>query len=337
MRQTRKGFTLVELLVVIAIIGVLVALLLPAVQAAREASRRASCVNNLKQVGLALVNYESAKKVFPAGRHGCDLPIASGKNACGCSPEGVKEDGASAFVELLPFLEYSELYDMVHYERGGIWSYVDSPVDYTNFFFTDPDRKRLVTTRISVMVCPSSSAGPRCPTCEGLGDSEAAVGSYAAMHGRRNRFIDDPAGIVSKSNVRCLNDGLFNYKFKRKVKQMTDGTSKTIAFGEVLAPDTPDGQNLWSQAWHGGGGMRNTVNPINTPPGRVPPGATPADPYAECTYGPCWNGAFGSEHTGGANFCFADGHVTFVSELISTTVYEAAATYAGGESGVDVN
>ena len=329
--KTRTAFTLVELLVVIAIIGVLVALLLPAVQQAREAARRSSCINNLKQQGLALVNYESAKKLFPAGRHGCDLPIASGKNACGCSPDGVKEDGASAFVELLPYMEYSELYDMVHYDKGGIWSYV-SP--YDAFFSAGDERKILVTTRIPVMVCPSSSAGPMCPTCEGLGDSEAAVGSYAAMHGTRNIFIDHPTG---KSNTRCLNDGLFNYKLKRKVREMTDGTSKTIAFGEVLAPDTPDGQNLWSQAWHGGGGMRNTVNPINTPPGRVPPGSSTYKPWAECTYGPCWNGAFGSEHTGGANFCFADGHVTFVSELISTTVYEAAATYAGGESGVDVN
>src|SRR5690242_7162307 len=102
------GFTLVELLVVIAIIGVLVALLLPAVQAAREAARRSSCTNNLKQLGLAIVNYESAKKVFPAGRHGCDLaynPSSGKKNTCGCSTDGTKEDGASAFVEMLPFME----------------------------------------------------------------------------------------------------------------------------------------------------------------------------------------------------------------------------------------
>jgi prepilin-type N-terminal cleavage/methylation domain-containing protein/prepilin-type processing-associated H-X9-DG protein len=335
LRESRLGFTLVELLVVIAIIGILIALLLPAVQAAREAARRSSCTNNLKQIGLGLLNYESAKKAFPAGRHGCDLPITSGANRCGCSTEGVKEDGASSFVELLPFMEYSDLYSLVHYERGGIWSYVTSPVDYSNFFSTDPERKLLVTTRISLMICPSSTAGPKCEACATAGyavpdDVESAVGSYAAMHGQWNIY-------TMNSNVRCLNDGLFNYKIRRKIKQITDGMSKTIAFGEVQAPDTPDGYNVWTQAFHGGGPMRNAVNPINTPPGKVPPNAPDYKPLAECRYGPCWNGAFGSDHSGGAIFCFADGHVTFIRETISTTVYKAAATYAGGESGVDIN
>jgi prepilin-type N-terminal cleavage/methylation domain-containing protein/prepilin-type processing-associated H-X9-DG protein len=335
----RKAFTLVELLVVIAIIGILVALLLPAIQAAREAARRAQCTNNLKQTGIALLNYESAKKNFPAGRHGCDVPRLSGTNWCGCettSAGGVKEDGASAFVEILPYMEYSSLYDLVHYDRGGIWSYVTSPVDYTKFFSTDPERKQLVTTRIPAMVCPSSTAAPICEGCgAGYNDPEdkvSATGSYATVIGTLSIYSPPYFPGVSASNHRCMNTGLFVYKLKRKIKQITDGTSKTFAVGEVKGEDTGDGFNLWSQAFHGGSCMRNTVNPLNTPVG-----FPFAKPQAECQYGPCWNGAFGSNHAGGALFCFADGHVTFISDNIATTAYEAAATYAGGEVVPDVN
>ena len=329
----RTAFTLVELLVVIAIIGILVALLLPAVQAAREAARCAQCTNNLKQIGIALLNYESAKKTFPAGRHGCDLHLAS-PGFCGCSNEAVKEDGASAFVELLPFMEYSNLYDLVHYDKGGIWSYEPA---YSGFFSdADPSRKQLVTTRIPMFVCPSSTGSPTCDSC-GVGyndpeDKVSATSSYATVIGHLNTYSPAFFPGVSASNHRCMNTGLFVYKLKRKIKQITDGTSKTIAVGEVKGEDTSDGFNLWSQAFHGGSMMRNTVNALNTPPG------TPAaKPYSECRYGPCWNGAFGSNHAGGGLFCFADGHVTFFSDNIDKTAYDAAATYAQNEAVSDAN
>jgi prepilin-type processing-associated H-X9-DG protein len=221
-------------------------------------------------------------------------------------------------------MEYSSLYDLVHYDRGGIWSYVTSPVDYTKFFSTVPERKQMVMTRVPEMVCPSSTAGPTCDSCgSGYNDPEdkiSATGSYAGVEGTLN--------IKDGSNTRCKNTGLFVYKFTRKFKQITDGTSKTFAFGEVKGADTHDGFNLWTQAFRNGSTMRNTKNAINTPPGTPKNSAT----HIDCQYGPCWNGAFGSDHPGGAMFCFADGHVTFVTDNIATDIYEAAATYAGNES-----
>ena len=127
--KNSRGFTLVELLVVIAIIGVLVALLLPAVQAAREAARRMSCSNNLKQYGIAQLNYESTKKTFPPARPGPDAtssqevrsigrpagPRASGGN-------GYERSGVSGFVLVLPFMEQQALYNQFDIDRGdGVW------------------------------------------------------------------------------------------------------------------------------------------------------------------------------------------------------------------------
>ncbi|MEX0641138.1 MAG: DUF1559 domain-containing protein, partial [Pirellulales bacterium] len=222
-RPTTPGFTLVELLVVIAIIGILVALLLPAVQAAREAARRAQCTNNLKQVGIALLNYEGVKRVFPAGRHGCD--VADTTRVCGCSGEPVKEDGASAFVELLPFMEENTLYDLVHYDRGGLWSYEQA----YEIFFPDADRKKVATTRLASMVCPSSTAAPTCDTCTGPGDQdkEGSTGSYATVQGTLNINSAPIPPNTKSGNNRCMNTGLFVYKLKRKLKKITDGTSKT--------------------------------------------------------------------------------------------------------------
>jgi prepilin-type N-terminal cleavage/methylation domain-containing protein len=106
-----KAFTLVELLVVIAIIGILIALLLPAVQAAREAARRSSCTNNLKQIGLAMLNYESARKRFPPGRLSCE-----GGSPCGALPADRRRNSSSALVMILPFIEHQPLYDQCRYD-----------------------------------------------------------------------------------------------------------------------------------------------------------------------------------------------------------------------------
>jgi prepilin-type processing-associated H-X9-DG protein len=234
-------------------------------------------------------------------------------------------------------MEYSNLYDLVHYDRGGIWSYVTSPVDYTQFLTADADgaRKQLVTTPVPAFHCPSSTAAPTCEGCTDPMEQVSATGSYATVIGHLNTYSGTFFPGISASNHRCINTGLFVYKLKRKLKQITDGTSKTIAVGEVKGEDTNDGDNIWSEAFHGGSMMRDTVNALNTPPGT--PKTVPHSAFIECTYGPCWNGAFGSNHPGGALFCFADGHVTYFSDNIDFAVYQATSTYAQNETVSDAN
>ena len=337
--RTRIAFTLVELLVVIAIIGILIALLLPAVQAAREAARRSQCLNNLKQHGLALANYESAKKCFPAGRHGCQRSYATTgsdaqNNLGGCSHSndpnpaiaaGIAEDGASLFVELLQFLEGSDLYRLYHPERGGIYN------DNGSYATTwrDADRTALVMASPSIMRCPSTTAGLTLfmgNNASGVAEY-SAVGSYAGVEGSKS-YTNNGTNVGYFQNT-----GLFAYKIKKKRKQISDGTSSTIAIGEVIGGDNDVEYNVWTYAFRDVTCMRNTLNPINTPPG-----APFTPPLADCKYAtgsppsPCWNGAFGSNHKGGASFAFVDGHVSYLSENIATGVYQAISTIACGEA-----
>lgn len=161
-KNPKNAFTLIELLVVIAIIAILIGLLLPAVQKVREAAARMKCQNNLKQLGLALLNYESTYNAFPAGRHGCD-GILNGP----CANDSlVQRNGASAFLQLLPFMELEALYktfdqNNLPYNQGGTWT----------------AKSKGIETRPSVMVC-SSDISDKFILTSGL---NAATGSYAQI------------------------------------------------------------------------------------------------------------------------------------------------------------
>lgn len=314
------GFTLVELLVVIAIIGILVALLLPAVQAAREAARRAQCSNNLKQIGLALQNHLSTKKVFPAGRYGCD-----GEVGTPCSGVATKDRvGPSGFVALLPFLEEQQLYDLF-----AIDVFVDGPwltVAGSGTTAWIPRYVDALQSRPQVFVCPSDDPDLCCPTFGAniiVGKSHflrpgdcAARGNYA--------FSLGTGGPPANGQMKFRNDGAFLYVYQYGSKQFTDGLSKTMFVGEAMDTTSPHNAIVWSLGYRLST-LRTTVNAVNTPPGE---GIT-SDLY----YPPAkQNGAFGSRHPGGAQFLFGDGRVTFVSDNIDRVSYNALATRAGADT-----
>jgi len=224
-RSTRKGgFTLVELLVVIAIIGILIALLLPAVQAAREAARRAQCSSNMKQVALALLNYESNHKVLPPGRMGCD-------NNPRC-PAVAQRVGTSAFVCILPFMEEQAVYDMFDFEDG--------PWGYSSTWYVGSGGEA-IGQRIASYICPSDNSNEFAdtskvgPTAYDIGSRKAAVGNFALCAGTAGPGPD----IDGKSvDYKYDNDGVFYYSKAHKLRDISDGTSTTFFVGEVIEAHT---------------------------------------------------------------------------------------------------
>ncbi len=333
MRNKRDGFTLVELLVVIAIIGILVALLLPAVQAAREAARRTQCTNNLKQLGLAAMNYESTYGAFPAARRGCDGYVVwcADVQATGNVPGvNLKTQGASVFVQLLPFMEQQALFDMFDIKNKTVWDNGD-----WSGFVTDPQLIAAVGTSLPELICPSDGDLKRYADLayQATGKFPAATGSYAGVAGDVGPpggndvlfpYRADPSG--QPFELKYNNTGVFFYVHRIKIRQITDGTSNTMFFGETIeghARLATDGtgdllaNNIWSNGNRCNSSMRTTVNPLNT---------IPELGESIQNTGTRTNCGFNSRHSGGANFAMGDGSVTFLSDDISEDVYRKMST-----------
>lgn len=207
MTTYRRAFTLVELLVVIAIIGVLVGLLLPAVQAAREAARAISCRNNLKQLGLALQNYESAHRRFPPGR-GSPLPRAF-----------------STFAYLLPQLEQAPLHAKIDFNQA--------PIEFSAGATQYDGSANLPVAKValSVLNCPSEIFDKRVP---GL---NFGASNYA---GNVGTGLKDLGSLVNA-------DGVFYLDSQTKFRDLLDGTTSTIAFGERLLGAGSSSSGLWDK------------------------------------------------------------------------------------------
>jgi len=343
----RRGFTLIELLVVIAIIAVLIALLLPAVQAAREAARRAQCVNNLKQIGLALHNYHSSQDSFPIG-----------EMRPGIGPSG--QNGAwqywGALALLAPYMEQSAAYNTMNF---NYWAASDPPNTTTQ------------NMTVSSFLCPSD--GGRDGSIQN--NYKASTGTFAKIQ---------TGGGSNGQGSGLPTNGMFTLNLCYGVRDATDGTSNTIAFGEQMGGDGQRAKWTRSDGWGGGisgwdlaaggtgvigdalaeftqfktmeascdangyrkanvteanwagrwwtvGGFNLSLfNTIQTPNGPHVMGCR-----SDCSSG-CWPEQNGpamstSPHPGGAGFLFSDGSVRFIKDSIAQKTYMGLGTRNGGE------
>jgi prepilin-type N-terminal cleavage/methylation domain-containing protein/prepilin-type processing-associated H-X9-DG protein len=289
------GFTLIELLIVIAIIGVLLGLLLPAVQVGRESSRRGVCGNNLRQIGLALQSYHAQHGSFPAGAHLHKVEL---------------QLGISWRVMILPQLDEASLYDRIQPTADG---------GASDFSFR--------SSRLGVYVCPSTP--PRQQDSLAFVDSNYAGIAGAGRANDRLDLEDNACGDI-------YTDGAFFPGSRTKLNRIADGSSYTLAIGErsYVFRDWMSGAT-----WVGAppfqictNAANNVRYPINADPTQFgfykfdSEAAIPAlktmllnDLY------------FGSQHPGGAQFCFSDGSVRMFLSTIDFTVFEDMSTIAGGE------
>ncbi len=310
--RTNKGFTLIELLVVIAIIAILIALLLPAVQQAREAARRTSCRNKMKQIGLALHNYHDAHKVFPYAVTN-DGSIESG------SAVSARILNHTGWLLLLPYFEQNNLYEQIDFNQAT-GDYVRNSMQSMLVGSTDNGNNRVVSRLLDVLICPTDDGDPyyrgttvnymlsAASQAAGLFPAETSYGFSVERH------FDSQNLWVSESKMTRR---LFGVSSNSRIKDIKDGTSQTAAVIHGTL-DVKDGQaNAWGIArWVSNGIDLAASEGINfwpccpwwsTPNTNTTPGTTRG-----------W-GAPGSQHTGGIFVLMADGSVQWLTENIDTT------------------
>ena len=295
-KRTPRGFTLIELLVVIAIIAILIGLLLPAVQKVREAAARMSCSNNLKQIGLAAMNYESSYGVLPPG----DTGFSS-------TPTNTNPSYLGTLAFILPQVEQTALYNLIPQtmitvpNTGGAW-------------WGNGNSWSAANNSVKTYLCPSDTASTLTPT-SGIWaylytDTNGGFTLYGGYFGPgnatlgRTNYVANAGYIGSDYPLYC---GPYFTLSKTKIVAITDGTSNTVAFGEYLGGTNP-GSRDFVGTWMGGGAMATYWGLAPTTTGAT---GQPATGW--------WQ--FAGPHTGGVLFSMCDGSVRSISRSISQTIF----------------
>lgn len=290
--RRQRGFTLIELLVVIAIIAILIALLLPAVQQAREAARRTSCKNNLKQLGIAMHNYHETHRVFPPA----EIHRARGNGSLICAPGTGQTWGSSAGhwpMLLMPFMDQKVVYEKMDFGRA--WNHASN----RNYFLQS----------YSTLICPSH------PFPKQVWASWSRILNYHAV-----------IGTSWTGSFECCSasNGVFHYNSKVRIGDITDGTSNTVAIAEAISYEPVHPRSVRGAACTGplnrgrvcdGRGMRfSAITRLTVNPNGVDR----------------WFAA-SSFHPGGCHGLLADGSVRFINENINNGIWRALGTRASGE------
>jgi prepilin-type processing-associated H-X9-DG protein len=298
-RHRRAGWTLIEVLTVVSITGLLVALLLPAVQAAREAARRARCTSNLRQIALASQSYHDAFGALPMGTPMARYPIWD------------YDEGHGIFVAMLPQLDQQPIFDAVNFETS-----IHTLSNWT-----------IRTLAPSVLWCPSDPLISRTVTIEGPGSHDVPSGqdvvTYASYAGCAGTWYLHPMSYTEPAIARIPTlgsrcNGAFFLRSAVRFASFRDGLSNTLLLGEhdqtILGRPTEDEWHWWYNGYFYAT-LFDTFYPIN-------PRSKLATNPATRTYPNAYTAAASSQHPGGANFAFADGSVRFLRDTIDSWPFD---------------